>query len=144
MEPSELSNRQAVPVVKEELELSKKGATTGRVRVSTRTDTFEDVARASLEGVTVEVTRMPVGRQVETALEVQTQDGVTIIPVLEEILVVEKRLVLKEEIHIRCTVTHETIEVPVALRKQRAIIERLEPEARGPAREWKPTDGEPT
>jgi stress response protein YsnF len=39
--------------------------------------------------------------------------------------VVEKRLVLKEELHIRRRVTHENVEVPVTLRKQRAVIERL-------------------
>jgi stress response protein YsnF len=49
---------------------------------------------------------------------------VTIVPVLEEVLVVEKRLVLKEELHIRRRVDTESVEVPVTLRKQRAIIER--------------------
>jgi stress response protein YsnF len=44
--------------------------------------------------------------------------------VLEEVLVVEKRLVLKEELHIRRRVETETVEVPVTLRKQRAVVER--------------------
>jgi stress response protein YsnF len=42
--------------------------------------------------------------------------------------VVEKRLVLKEELHIRRRVEQETIEVPITLRKQRAIIERTDPD----------------
>jgi hypothetical protein len=50
---------------------------------------------------------------------------VTIVPVLEEVLFVEKRLVLKEELHIRRQATTETVEVPVTLRKQRAIVERV-------------------
>jgi stress response protein YsnF len=41
---------------------------------------------------------------------------------------VEKRLVLKEELHIRRSVTREDIEVPITLRKQRATIERLGPQ----------------
>jgi stress response protein YsnF len=36
--------------------------------------------------------------------------------------------VLKEELHIRRRVETETIEVPVTLRKQRAIIERTDPD----------------
>ena len=44
----------------------------------------------------------------------------------------EKRLVLKEEPHIRHRVSAETVEVPVTLRKQRAIVERLAPEAPDP------------
>jgi stress response protein YsnF len=41
------------------------------------------------------------GRIVETAPEIRTEGDVTILPVVEEVLVVEKRLVLKEELHIR-------------------------------------------
>jgi stress response protein YsnF len=41
------------------------------------------------------------GRMVETAPEIRTESDVTILPVVEEVLVVEKRLVLKEELHIR-------------------------------------------
>jgi stress response protein YsnF len=48
--------------------------------------------------------------------------------VLEEILVVEKRLVLKEELHIRRRATTETAEVPVTLRKQRVVVERIDPD----------------
>ena len=51
----------------------------------------------------------------------------TIVPVVEEVLVVEKRLVLKEELHIRRTSQTELVEVPVTLRKQRAVVERQAP-----------------
>ena len=42
-------------------------------------------------------------------VSVRTEDGVIIIPVLEEVLVVEKRLVLKREIRIRTRPTSETV-----------------------------------
>jgi stress response protein YsnF len=45
--------------------------------------------------------RAAMGRMVETAPEIRTESDVTILPVVEEVLVVEKRLVLKEELHIR-------------------------------------------
>jgi stress response protein YsnF len=70
-----------------------------------------------------------VDRVVSEAPGVRTEGGVTIVPVLEEVLFVEKRLVLKEELHIRRTATTETVELPVTLRKQRAVIERVEPGA---------------
>ena len=50
------------------------------------------------------------------------------VPDRGEVLEVEKRLVLKEELHIRRRVETETAEVPVTLRKQRAIVERLAPD----------------
>jgi stress response protein YsnF len=76
----------------------------------------------------VEVTRVPIDRMVETAPEIRTEGDVTILPVVEEVLVVEKRLVLKEEVHIRRRVTTETAEVPVTLRKQRVEVERIDPD----------------
>jgi stress response protein YsnF len=62
--------------------------------------------------------------------EVRTENGGTIVPVLEEVLVIEKRLILKEEVHIQHEVSQETVELPVTLRKQRAIVERFDAQGR--------------
>jgi stress response protein YsnF len=43
---------------------------------------------------------------------------------------VETKLVLKEEIHIRHRVETENVEVPVVLRRERAVVERLDAEDR--------------
>jgi stress response protein YsnF len=53
---------------------------------------------------------------------------VTIIPVLEEVLVVERRLLIKEELRITRHVTRELVETPVPIRRQRAMIERAGPD----------------
>lgn len=113
-----------IPLVEETASFSKREVVTGRVRVHTVTDTVEELARASVQREDVEVTRVPIDRVVETAPAIRTDGDVTIVPVLEEVLVVEKRLVLKEELHIRRRVETETVEVPVTLRKQRAVVER--------------------
>jgi len=47
--------------------------------------------------------------------------------VFEERLVVEKRLVLVEEIHVSRRTTSTETKVPVSRRKQRAVIDRLPP-----------------
>ncbi len=107
------------------MRVEKRQVTTGRVRVRTVVEVVQEPVRASLEEETVEVTRVPVGREIDQAPEVRTENGVTIVPVVEEVLVVEKRLVLKEELHIRRTVRTEEVEIPVELRKQRAEVERL-------------------
>ena len=117
-----------LPVVEETARIEKRVVETGRVRVSTQTETVEQILRESLRSDDVAVTRVPVNRTLaegEAAPVVRTEGGVTIIPVLEEILVVEKRLVLKEEVHIRQTSADEDVEVPITLRKQRAVIERV-------------------
>jgi stress response protein YsnF len=55
---------------------------------------------------------------------VRTHGDTTIIPIVEEVLVVEKRLILKEELHVRRVVSNDEVEVPITLRKQRAVVER--------------------
>ena len=45
---------------------------------------------------------------------------------IEERLIIEKQLFLKEELHIRRNVKTETVEVPVTLRSERAIVERFD------------------
>jgi len=117
---------EAVPVVEEDLRVSKRPVVTGRVRVRTQVDTVEEVAREALQSETVEVTRVPINREVTEAPAVRTEGEVTIVPVLEEVLVVEKRLVLKEELHLRRKVETETFEAPMTLRKQRVEVERLD------------------
>jgi len=116
---------EAVPLLEEEMRVNKRSVATGKVRVRSVVDSIEEVARAALTEDRVEVTRVPLNREVSAAPSVRTEGEVTIVPVMEEVLVVEKRLVLKEELHIRRRVTHEDVEVPVTLRKQRAVIERL-------------------
>ena len=127
---------QTLLVVEEAAEIHKQRTVTGRVRVSTRTELVEEMARATLDQESVEVERVPIGREVDVAPAIRTEGEVTIIPVLEEVLVVEKRLLLKEELHIRRRVTSEASEIPIKLRKQTAQIERIEGDEPGsPANE---------
>jgi stress response protein YsnF len=99
--------------------------TTGKVSVVTHTETVEQTVRAILKGEEAEVVTVELDQTVSgPAPSIRTEDGVTIIPVLEEVLVVEKWLVLKREIRISNRSTSETVEIPVSLRKQRAKVER--------------------
>jgi uncharacterized protein (TIGR02271 family) len=122
------ASEEVIPLVEETATVGKRQVVTGRVRVRTITDTIEEIAQANVRQESVEVTRVPVDRVVETAPEIRTEGDVTILPVVEEVLVVEKRLVLKEELHIRRHIATETVEVPVTLRKQRAVVERTDPD----------------
>lgn len=118
-----LSQTIAVPLHAEEVQVSKRDVVTGRVRVRTVVDTSETLVRQDLATEHVTVTRVPIDRIVESAPPIRTEGEVTIVPVLEEILVVETKLVLKEEIHIRRRHDRETVEQTVTLRTQRAIVE---------------------
>ncbi|MFJ1290571.1 YsnF/AvaK domain-containing protein [Paracoccus yeei] len=114
-----------IPVIQEQLGVSVERRLAGRVRVSVRTQTDESLVPVDLTQVDVAVERVPVNRAVDTAPEVVTRGDVTIIPVVEERLILTRQLYLREEIHIRRVERREMAEVPVETRKQVATIERL-------------------
>jgi uncharacterized protein (TIGR02271 family) len=116
---------QKLSLLEEQATIDKRTVTTGKVSVRTHTETIEELVRAVLQGEEAEVVTVELDQAVSgPAPRIRTEDGVTIIPVLEEVLVVEKRLVLKREIRIRKRTTSQTVEIPVSLRKQRAKVER--------------------
>ena len=121
------SDEGAIRLVAEEAHVTKRLVETDRLRVSTHTDLVEEHVSQTQRTDEVEVSRVPINRTLvagEVAPSVRTEGDVTIIPIFEEIVLVEKRIVLKEEIHIRRDTTTERVEVPVQLRKQRAVVER--------------------
>lgn len=124
-DPDAISDELVLPLVEEEVRIGKRPVSTGKVRIQTLVETVEERVRENLETEAVEVTRVPVDRVVTEAPQIRFDGDVTIVPVLEEVLFVEKRLVLKEELHIRRHVTTETVDVPVTLRRERASIEHV-------------------
>ncbi|SNR48377.1 YsnF/AvaK domain-containing protein [Paracoccus sediminis] len=116
---------QILPVVKEELVLTKEQRLAGRVRVSTRTEAVDQMLSVDLTETQVEVVRVPVDRRIQTVPEVVTKDGVTIVPVVEERLVVTRELYLLEEVHIRHVEQRRTQEVPVTTRHQTVHVQRV-------------------
>jgi stress response protein YsnF len=114
-----------VPLAEEEVRISKREVTTGTVQVRTEVDVREEVSETTLNEEVVEVTRVPFDRVVDDVPIVRTEGDLTIVPILEEVAVVVKRLVLKEEVHIRRRRRTKDVAIPVELRRERAVVERL-------------------
>lgn len=115
-----------VPLVAETATVTKRFRTTGTVRVKVRTETTRRTLREELAGEEIEIERVPRNQPVDTVPEARTEDGITIIPLVEERLVVEKRLVLVEEVRLHRVHTKQTVTVPVDLRAERADVEHIE------------------
>jgi stress response protein YsnF len=113
-----------IPIVEEQATIAKRVVEGGRVRVRTAVEEREQILRETLHHDEVEVQRVPVDREVAAMPAIREEGDVTIVPVVEEILVVERRLRLKEEIHIRKVRRTEEVEVPVTVRATRATVER--------------------
>lgn len=113
-----------IPVVEEHVSATKRNVETGRVRVRTTIERREELIREDLARDEVEIERVAINREVDAMPQVRQDGDTTVVPVVEEVLIVEKRLMLVEEIHLRRTRSHEEYTQPVLLRAQRAEIER--------------------
>ena len=131
--PPVVSEAAVIPLLQEELRVEKREVETGRVRVHVKND-FHDVRIAEeLVRSDVDVTRVRIDRRVDSVPDIQDVGDTIIIPVVEEVLVVEKRLMLREEIHIRRRATVDQHEETVTLTRQRAVVERVDPAPSHPA-----------
>jgi uncharacterized protein (TIGR02271 family) len=113
-----------IPVFEENLSVSKRVVEKARVRVSRVTHDYQQMVDELLQHEKVEVERVPVDRPVEAIPSVRQEGDVTIIPVVEEVVKIERHLVLKEEVHIRRVKQTERYQETITLRRQEAVISR--------------------
>lgn len=110
----------------EQLAVTRRTVARGVVQARTVTTQRDQIIDETLSHQRVEVTRVPIGRVVERAPEIRHEGDVMILPVVEEELIVQRRLVLKEEVHLRRVVTTSVHHEAVALREQDVVITRLD------------------
>ena len=108
----------------EELSVSKETVETGRVRVATRTREREALVDEDLAREHVEIETVPLGLRIDAVPKVRQEGDTTIVPVVEELLFVERQLFLKEEVRIRRVHTTEHHKETVTLRYQEAEVTR--------------------
>jgi len=134
-------NIERIALVEEWAEIAVREVERGRVRISTTVDTRAETAEAALHQEDVVVERVAVDRPVDAMPALREEDGVLIVPVVEERLVVIKQLVLKEELHIRTHTRVESVRQPVLLRSERAEVTRIETPSTPEAIIEEPTHG---
>jgi stress response protein YsnF len=113
-----------IPLHVEEASVSRREIKTANIQIALVTGTRQQLIDEELTRVRVEVERAPIGRTIEVAPPISHEGDITIIPVVEEIVLVERRLVLKEELRIRRVSTKERHQETVELREQEAVITR--------------------
>lgn len=98
--PEENGKEHVIPVMQETLEVEKRQVETGGVRITKIVREHEEIIDEPLLRETVDVQRVAINQFIEAPVAVRFENDTMIMPVLEEVLVVEKRLLLKEELHI--------------------------------------------
>jgi uncharacterized protein (TIGR02271 family) len=138
--PPDHANEAVLPLMAEELTVSRQVVETGRVQIARVTHEREQLIDEVLARETAEIERTPIGRQVDAMPAVREEGDTIVIPIVEEVLVVERRLFLKEEVRIRRARSTERHQETVTLRHQEAVVTRLPVEA--PADGGGPGSGE--
>ena len=113
-----------IPLFEEQISVVKQQVVTGRVKVSTVTHEHEQLVEEVLAREHVEIERTPINKRVEAAPAVRQEGDTTVIPIVEEILVLERHLILKEEVRVRRVHSNENHRERVMLRRQEATITR--------------------
>lgn len=126
--PATVTEGTTIPVSGEELVVERRSRVTGGVRlhksVSERVaEVDEPIVR---ERVTVE--HVAIGRPVTDGRipHVREENGVLIVPVLEEVLTVTRQLVLREELHVRRIREEARERQRVPLRREQVEVERFD------------------
>jgi uncharacterized protein (TIGR02271 family) len=114
-----------VPVVVEELEVQKRVVETGTVRITKVVHERETLVDEPLLRDNVAISRVPMQRVVDGPIPMREEHGTTILSVVEEVLVVEKRWMLREKIHIRTQRTETHQPQRITLRSEDIQIERV-------------------
>ena len=100
---------------------------TGRVTISKKVHSEHQVVDIPVVEEEVDVQRIPFNQYIEsTPPAVRYEGEKTIIPILKEVLVVEKKLVLVEEVHITRKQMHSKVSQQETLRQEEVIVNRVD------------------
>lgn len=128
-----MSAEKTIRLYSEDVTLEKTVGETGRLKVAKRTRTRDAAVDSELLEEKATVETIPKGHQVFEMPVARTEGDTTIIPIVEEVIHVEKRLFLKEEIHITRHKTTKRFRDVISLRHQEAVVSRVQSGSESPA-----------
>jgi uncharacterized protein (TIGR02271 family) len=118
------SEEVVIPVVAEELTVETYKVARAKVRVHKRVETREEVVDTPVIQEEVVVEHIPINKIIKDGDNVPTareEAGVLIIPIIEEVLVVQKQLVVREEV--RMSKRRKTTSTPQTVVLRREVVD---------------------
>jgi uncharacterized protein (TIGR02271 family) len=126
LRPADSIDERKLTLLAEELAVRKETVETDRLRVSKQTHTREALIDETLLREHAEIETVPIGRQIIEMPSIRHEGETTIIPIVEEVLHTERRLILKEEVRITRRRTTEQFHDRITLRYQEAVVTRVQ------------------
>ena len=127
-EDDSLERDLVIPVVQESVNVDATPVVTGGVRVTKRVESNDEVIEQQLRTSHADVKRVKVNRVVDGPQAARREGDTLIIPVVSEVLKIEKQWVVTEEIHITQRQELETVQQTVPVNYEQAVIERVDEE----------------
>ena len=114
-----------IPVVAEDAEIRKERRITGKVRLRKIVHHEEQTIDEPLLRERVNVERVAIGQWVDEAPPIRNEGETLVVPVVEEVLVVEKRLRLREEVRLTWCREEEHEPQHLVVRREEVSVERV-------------------
>ncbi len=115
----------AVPLVAETLDVAIRQVETGGVRLVKTVDREVVTVDEPLTRTYLDIQHVAIGRPIDAVPIVRYEGDTTILPVVEEVLIVEKRLVLKEEVRITQRKSEFRDPQQIELKSERVTVEPI-------------------
>jgi uncharacterized protein (TIGR02271 family) len=116
-----------LPVMEETVAIHKREIESGRVRIEKTVHERDVLVDEALMREQVDVERVAINRYVDSPPAVRHEGDTMIVPVVEEVLVIEKRLVLREELRVTRRREEVSAQQTVPLRREEVTVERIVP-----------------
>lgn len=126
MEDKAVNQSAAIPVIEEHIHIDKQIVEKGAVRLSKKVYEEDVAVNVPLIHEEHDIDRVTINQVIDTAPVVRYEGETMIIPVLREEVVVQKRLVLVEELRITKKLVQTQSTQQVTVRKEEVIVDRTE------------------
>ena len=113
-----------IPVIQEQITFDKQVIESGKVRISKRIVEHEELVDVPLFREEVDIEHVPINQFVETQPQVRQEGNTMIIPVVQEQVFYQKRLLLVEELHVKKQIVEEHKPQQITLLKEEVNITR--------------------
>ncbi len=112
-----------IPIASERLNIAKRVVDLGELRIHKKVEQIEEVQSVSVTHDELVVERIPMNQPLDAPLQPRTENDVLIIPIMKEVLVVQRQLVLVEEVRVSKRYVTEEHEVREPVRRERVELE---------------------
>jgi len=120
----EETSARKIILVEERLKIDVRQVETGTVQISKKVISEEVTQQVPVLSEEIVINHKPINQYIENIPAVRVEGDTTIISVVKEVLVVEKRLMLVEEIHLTKTKTEKMATVTETLQKDVVDVTR--------------------